>query len=89
MKKFISKNLRYPDGQCITGKVYVGFTVDSLGIVKDIKIKNSITKEADAEAVRVVKLMTFIPGTISGKPSNMKMVIPISFTINYSDKKNK
>ena len=85
MKTFIARNLRYPKGPCFSGKVYVGFTVDTLGCIKDIEIKKSLIKDADAEAIRVVKLMTFIPGTISGKLSNMKMVIPISFTISDSD----
>lgn len=82
LKKFIQENLRYPKtGECVSGKVYVEFTVDTLGKVKDIEIKRGITTSTDEEAIRVVKLLTFVPGTRFGQPIEMKMVLPISFTI--------
>jgi TonB family protein len=88
LKKFIKENLRYPKtGECVTGKVYVGFTVDTLGNVKDIEIKRGITPSTDEEAIRVVKMLTFIPGTRFGRPIETKMVLPISFTIEYKDDK--
>jgi len=88
LKKFIRENLRYPKtGECVTGKVYVGFTVDTLGNVKDIEIKRGITTSTDEEAIRVVKMLTFIPGTRFGIPIEMKMVLPICFTIEYKDDK--
>ena len=88
LKKFIRENLRYPKtGECVSGKVYVGFTVDTLGNVKDIEIKKGITTSTDEEAIRVVKLLTFVPGTRFGQPIEMKMVLPISFTIEYKDDK--
>lgn len=88
LKKFIKENFRYPKtGECVTGKVYVGFTVDTLGNVKDIEIKRGITPSTDEEAIRVVKMLTFIPGTRFGRPVETKMVLPISFTIEYKDDK--
>jgi len=88
LKKFIQENLRYPKtGECVTGKVYVGFTVDTLGNVKDIEIKKGITTSTDEEAIRVVKLLTFVPGTRFGQPIEMKMVLPISFKIENKDDK--
>ncbi|MCK6641956.1 MAG: energy transducer TonB, partial [Bacteroidia bacterium] len=56
-------------------------TVDTIGNVKDIEIKRGITKETDEEAIRIVKMLTFIPGTVYGKTTEMKMVLPISFSI--------
>ena len=88
LKKFIQENLSYPKtGECVTGKVYVGFTVDTLGNVKDIEIKKGITTSTDEEAIRVVKLLTFVPGTRFGQPIEMKMVLPLSFTIEYKNNK--
>ena len=81
LKQFIIDNLKYPTEQCIEGRVYVGFTVDTIGNVKDIEIKRGITKESDEEAIRIVKMLTFIPGTVYGKTTEMKMVLPISFSI--------
>jgi TonB family protein len=82
LKKFIGENLHYPKtGECVTGKVYVLFTIDTLGNVKDIEIKRGITPSTDKEAIRVVSLMKFIRGTNYGKPIDTKMVLPISFTL--------
>lgn len=69
LKKFIQENLHYPKtGECVTGKVYIGFTVDKLGNVKDIEIKKGITTSTDEEAIRILKLLTFVPGTRLGCP---------------------
>ncbi|MBO9703144.1 MAG: TonB family protein [Sporocytophaga sp.] len=81
VKKFIRDNLNYPRGQCIEGKVYVGFTVDTLGNVKEVNIKRGLTKEADEEAIRIVKMMIFYPGTVDERPIKVKMVLPINFSI--------
>lgn len=81
LRQFIVDNLKYPIGQSVEGRVYVGFTVDTLGNVKNIEIKRGLTKETDEEAIRIVKMLNFIPGTVYGKPTEMKMVLPISFSI--------
>jgi TonB family protein len=81
LRQFIIYNLKYPTGQSVEGRVYVGFTVDTLGNVKDIEIKRGLTKETDKEAIRIVKMLTFIPGTVYGKSTEMKMVLPIIFSI--------
>ena len=81
LRQFIIDNLKSPTGQFVEGRVYVGFTVDTFGNVKDVEIKLGITKETDEEAIRIVKMLTFIPGTFYGKPIEMKMVLPISFSI--------
>ena len=86
LQKFINENLHYPKtGECISGKVYVGFTVDTNGLVKDTEIKRGITTSSNEEAIRIVKLMKFKPGTRNGKPIEVEMIVPINFTI---DNKN-
>jgi TonB family protein len=88
LKKFIHENLRYPKtDECISGKVYVSFTVDTLGNVKDIEIKKGITPSTDKEAIRVVEMLTFIPGVRFGRPVETKMILPISFTIEHKEEK--
>lgn len=83
LQKFIANNLQYPSPReiCIEGSVIVAFTVDTLGNVKDIKIKRGITNGADNEAIKIVKMLTFIPGRIYGKVAEFKMVIPIRFKL--------
>ena len=82
LQMFIKQNLRYPKtGECISGKIYVGFTVDINGLVKNTVIKRGITTASNEEAIRIVKLMKFKPGTRNGKPIEVEMIVPISFTI--------
>ncbi len=81
LKQFIIENLKYPNGLCIEGVVYVQFTVDSSGITKDIEVKRGIGKEADQEAIRIVKLLRFVPGKMNAKPVDTRMTLPIRFTI--------
>jgi TonB family protein len=86
LRKFIKENFQYPTtGENVSGKVYVGFTVDTLGNVKDIEIKRGITKSTDEEAMRIVKLLKFIPGSLNGKPIENKMIVSIDFSINYME----
>lgn len=81
IQTFIRENMRYPQtGECLRGKVYVGFTVDTLGIVKDIEIKRGITPSADKEAIRLVNLLKFIPASSDGQLIESKMILPIDFT---------
>jgi TonB family protein len=88
LEKFLLENLHYPKtGECVYGRVYIGFTIDTLGNVKNIEIKRGITPSTDQEAIRVVKMLTFIPGTRFGRPIETKMVLPISFTIEYKGDK--
>jgi len=80
LNKFIRENLRYPKGQCIQGKVFVEFMVDESGNVTETKVVRGISKEADEEAVRLVKMLAFLPGTINGKAVKVRMVLPVGFS---------
>ena len=77
--------IKYPeeakkDG--IMGKVLVQFIVDKDGKITDPKVIHGIGHDCDAEALRVVKLLKpFKPGMEEGKPVNVKMVLPIMFTL--------
>jgi TonB family protein len=79
LKNFLKENIIYP-ADSVEGKVYVSFTVDTLGHVKDIKIKKSLSPLADAEVIRVVKLLVFKPALLEGKPVNSKFSFPVTFS---------
>ncbi|OFY83536.1 MAG: hypothetical protein A3F72_13000 [Bacteroidetes bacterium RIFCSPLOWO2_12_FULL_35_15] len=81
MRKFINNNLKFPNGLKSSGKVYLSFTVDTLGNVKDAIILKGHTKETDEEALRVVNLLKFIPAKRQGKLIETKVNLPISFTV--------
>lgn len=82
---YLSRNVVYPKKsrkRGIEGKVIVEFLVAKTGMLKDIKIAKSVTKELDQEALRVVKSMpNWKPGTQQGKTVNVLMRIPISFKL--------
>lgn len=78
---FIKKNLHYPDTtRGIEGKVYLQFTIDTLGVISDVRVKRSMGKKFDDEAIRVVQLMpNWIPGVMNGKPVKSRFTMPIMF----------
>lgn len=85
MMLWISQRVKYPeqarkDG--ITGVVAVGFIVSSTGKVVDVKVEKSASPLLDAEAVKVIREMPdWKPGTQSGKAVDVKMTIPVQFTL--------
>jgi len=82
MVKFIQTHLEYPIHMDTQGRVVVGFVVNEDGSVSDIVIKRGLCKQADAEAIRVVKLFPqFKPGMQNGKPVRTRFVLPFIFKI--------
>jgi periplasmic protein TonB len=85
LRKFIEKNLKYPHHNiCVTGRVYIQFTVEKDGKVTNPIILRSLTKAYDDEAIRLVRLMPkWIPAKdYDGKKFiKSKFTIPINFTL--------
>ena len=83
MYQFLGQNLRHPgmtSRNRIEGTVIGKFTVTQEGEIKDITIVQSLNKTADAELIRVVKLMPkWVPAQKGGKPVNSEFQLPISF----------
>lgn len=81
----IAKNLKYPKkafNEGKQGKVYVKMVITSDGEVKSPVIIRSLSKECDAEALRVVKLLPkWIPGKQNGKNAAVNYIIPITYKI--------
>ena len=86
MMKYISSSFIYPESAAdkeIEGKVLVSFVVDKTGKVGDVKIKKSVNKDLDKEAIRVVKGMPlWKPGMQAGVPQNVQFYLPIMFKLN-------
>lgn len=82
LMKFIEDSLQYPQTiGCWQGSVVVEFTVDTLGNVNEVKVVKGLAPEYNEEAMRVVKMLTFFPGSVNGRLIETKMVIPIKFKI--------
>lgn len=60
MGQFFVDNINYPEKAMedgTQGKIFVNFIIDKDGKVKNVSIKESVSPELDAEAMRVVKMM--------------------------------
>ena len=78
----ISRELKYPEGLNKSGKVYIQYTVDTLGRMTDIMVAKGLHELADQEALRVIRKLdySFKPGEIHGKKIKTRMIIPLSFS---------
>lgn len=84
MVKFLHENLIYPTEMKengIEGRIFVQFVVTKTGNIQDISIARGIDG-LNREAIRLVKQMpNWKPGINNGKEVNVKMVIPIRFSL--------
>lgn len=85
LNKYLVSNIKYPQEakeKKIQGKVYVSFVVTKTGAVADVKIKKSVNKLLDEEALRVVSTMpNWTPGKSKKEAVNVSFVLPISFKL--------
>jgi len=85
MVNFLNKNLIYPQEMLengIEGKIYVQFTVTKTGEIKDAVVVRGVNG-LNVEALRLVKQMpNWKPGSNDGKVVDVKMIIPITFSLN-------
>ncbi len=84
---YMAKHVRYPEGTDsfgLIGTTIVEFTVSTTGDLSGYTILNSITSAVDDEVIRVLKETSgnWRPGTIDGKPSNMKREVSVVFVPN-------
>ena len=85
MMLWISERVKYPeqakkDG--IKGVVAVSFIVSRTGKVVDVKVVRSADPLLDAEAVRVIgEMPEWKPGTQRGKTVDVRMTVPVRFTL--------
>ena len=83
--EFIATNLEYPaDAKAsgLEGRVFVQFIVDTDGSLKDVKTVKGIGGGCDEEAERVLaKSPKFTPGKQRGKAVQVRMILPIVFSL--------
>jgi protein TonB len=74
----------------IEGKVFVEFIVDKDGKLTNIKVVRGIGGGCDEEAIRVISRMpNWKPGKQRGMPVKVRMIIPIHFVLEDSERKSK
>jgi TonB family protein len=83
LSRLLQKNMRRSsEAPQLQGKVFVGFTVDKEGHVRNAKVLRSLHPALDAEALRLVQLLDceFTPGQQNHQPVDVKYALPITFT---------
>ena len=86
MFQFLGMNVRYPEKarkNGVEGTVYIGFVVEKDGAITNINLKRGIAKDCNAEAIRVIELMSgkWNAGEFQGKKVRMAYTLPIKFKL--------
>jgi len=83
LDKYLKKYMIYSAEDAkngVMGRVLMGFVVQKTGKLADIHVISGIDHDIDAEAERLVHLMSrWVCATKNGQPVNCKFVIPITF----------
>lgn len=69
----------------VTGRVEVGFIVDTAGSVRDAFVIRSSSPEFEDSALQAIRKWRFRPGKKGGKVVNTRMKQPLAFTLNEGD----
>lgn len=82
---YVRKRLKYPTEarrKGVEGKVFVQFVVEKDGSLSDVTVIKGIGAGCDEEAKKVIQnAENWIPGRQRGIPVNVRMVIPITFSL--------
>jgi tetratricopeptide (TPR) repeat protein len=86
LNDYLNIMIQYPQKSvncCIQGTVVVEFVVNSAGIPTQFRILNSVCPEIDREVIYKIESTTgkWIPGTIYGKPAEMKQEVAVVFSL--------
>jgi protein TonB len=85
MMNFLRSKIKYPASARrigIEGTVFVSFLVKGNGELADVKVLRGIHPDCDREAVRVVSMLPGWKGGMQGGfPVNVRMALPIKFTL--------
>lgn len=85
LMKWLTKNLQYPKIAQLRkteGKVIAHFYVEKDGSITGLKVVQSLSRECDKEALRVLGMMpNWQPGVQNGRPCRTKVSIPIVFKL--------
>lgn len=83
--KFLGRNIRYPsaaESSNAQGVVYLTYTIDRDGTIRDPVVLASPHPSLSLEALRIVGLMPkWSPGMQKGKPVTVQYQLPIRFTM--------
>ncbi|HQY79598.1 MAG: energy transducer TonB [Flavobacteriales bacterium] len=93
MHTFMQKSVHYPEqarDEKVQGKVYVQFTVDHDGKVKDVEIKRGMREDLNEEALRAMRAMPdWSPGSKDGQAVATRFIMPMEFRLDSTNSTGK
>jgi TonB family protein len=84
LASFISENLKYPEQairQNLSGVVKLSFVVETNGKISNMEIVNSVGAGCNEEAIRILRLLKWMPGIYDQKAVRTRTSITISFSL--------
>jgi protein TonB len=81
---YIAANLKYPEAaikQNLSGNVKLGFVVEPHGKISNLMILNSLGAGCNEEAIRLVRLIKWMPGIKNDLAVRTRMSISINFSL--------
>lgn len=85
MMSYIARSVNYPQvaqENGIQGQVVVQFFIDQDGSITNATVLRSVSKELDAEALRVINAMPkWTPAKKDGEPVRVKYTVPVNFKL--------
>lgn len=85
LDNFIRKNIYYSAAALtdkIEGNIELLFTIDTLGAIKNIKLKKGLRKDLDEIAIKTVSEMPpWTPTILQGKPINLTFLMEIKYEL--------
>jgi TonB family protein len=82
MSDFMAENFNYPDAALrknISGTVKLNFIVEPHGRISNLMVLETLGAGCTEEAIRLVKLLRWKPGSVNGKIVRVNLTIPITF----------
>jgi TonB family protein len=89
LEDFLCSEVSYPDQalkQEIQGKVVISFIVGKDGIISQVSVKEKVSPELDAEALRLFGMLLWEPAISFGQPVASENEFPIDFNIKKYNK---
>jgi len=89
LQDFLCSEVTYPDqalNQDIEGEVVISFLVEKDGTVSQVRVKEKVNPELDAEALRLFSLILWEPAVSFGQPVVSENKLPVDFNIKKYNK---
>ncbi|HLN52993.1 MAG TPA: energy transducer TonB [Lentimicrobium sp.] len=81
---FIANNLQYPElaiRQNVTGVVKINFIVETNGRASNVTIENSVGAGCNEEAIRILRMLKWMPGIYEDKAVRTRTSLSINFSL--------